>query len=125
MPILKSIAPQFLIDDLDRSISYYTSKLGFEERISYGDSYASVARDNAEIHLKVASKLPAERELRRSGEHIDAYIWVQDFTALFGTFQTNGASILYPPKTQPWGVTDFYVQDPDGYILCFGQDGPG
>jgi len=31
-PRLTSLAPQFLVDDLQRSIAYYRDKLGFEIR---------------------------------------------------------------------------------------------
>jgi len=32
----------------------------------------------------------------------------------------NGAKIIKPLTATPWGTKDFYVEDPDGYIVCFG-----
>jgi len=32
----------------------------------------------------------------------------------------NGATIIKPLTETPWGTKDFYVEDPDGYILSFG-----
>ena len=32
----------------------------------------------------------------------------------------NGAKILKPLEVTPWGTKDFYVEDPDGYIVSFG-----
>src|SRR6185312_4978963 len=59
------IAPQFLVDDLERAIGYYREKLGFELDFVYESFYAAVRRDGFSIHLKHASKLAAERDRRR------------------------------------------------------------
>ena len=32
----------------------------------------------------------------------------------------NGATILKPLEATAWGTMDFYVEDPDGYVICFG-----
>jgi uncharacterized glyoxalase superfamily protein PhnB len=35
----------------------------------------------------------------------------------------NGATILRPLNATAWGTKDFYVEDPDGYIIAFGGRG--
>jgi len=37
----------------------------------------------------------------------------------------NGAKILKPLAVTPWGTKDFYIEDPDGYIVCFGGTAAG
>ena len=32
----------------------------------------------------------------------------------------NGVTILKPLAPTAWGTKDFYVEDPDGYIISFG-----
>ena len=32
----------------------------------------------------------------------------------------NGVTILKPLAPTDWGTKDFYVEDPDGYIISFG-----
>lgn len=115
------IAPQFLVGDLDRGIAYYRDKLGFELEFQYEDFYASVTRDGCAIHLKAAEKLVADREHRKRNDHLDAYIAVADLRGLFDELQTRGADVIRPLKEEPWACTDFYVEDPDGYILCFSE----
>jgi hypothetical protein len=29
--------------------------------------------------------------------------------------------VTKPLEDRPWSCRDFYVQDPDGYILCFSE----
>ena len=62
---LASIAPQFLVDDLQRSVDYYCQRLGFELDFSYEALYASVSRDGCAIHLKAAPKTEADRAHRK------------------------------------------------------------
>lgn len=118
---LTGIAPQFLVDDLDRAIAYYCGKLGFELDFKYQSFYASVTRDGFAIHLKHGPKLAAEREYRKQNEHLDAYISVSGIRGLFSELETRGARVIKPLEQRPWACLDFYVGDPDGYILCFSE----
>ena len=118
---LTGIAPQFLVDDLDRAIAYYRDKLGFELEFVYESFYAAVTRDGFAIHLKCAPKSAADREHRKQNEHLDAYIAVCGIRGLFSELQTRGAQVLKPLEERPWGCIDFYVEDPDGNIVCFSE----
>jgi catechol 2,3-dioxygenase-like lactoylglutathione lyase family enzyme len=118
---LTGIAPQFLVDDLDRATAYYCARLGFDLEFAYESFYASVRRDGFAIHLKHAPKPPAEREFRKRHEHLDAYISVSDIRGLFSELEVRGARVIRPLEERPWACVDFYVEDPDGYILCFSE----
>ena len=115
------IAPQFLVDDLDRAIAYYRDRLGFELDFNYQSFYAGVTRDGFTIHLKHAPKIVADREHRKQNEHLDAYISVSGIRRLCSELQTRGAQVTKPLEERPWACVDFYVEDPDGYILCFSE----
>lgn len=121
---LTGIAPQFLVDDLGAAIAYYCERLGFELDFEYESFYASVTRDGSAIHLKLAPKLAALREHRRQNEHIDAYISVSGIRGLFDELKGRGARVIAPLEQRPWACLDFYVEDPDGYILCFSEQQP-
>jgi len=120
-PHIKAIAPQFLVDDLARAIAYYRDVLGFSLDFVYESFYASVSRDGCAIHLKAAHKLAAERVHRRQHEHLDAYVAVSGIRHLFDEFQARGVTVSKPLEERPWACLDFYVEDPDGYILCFSE----
>jgi catechol 2,3-dioxygenase-like lactoylglutathione lyase family enzyme len=118
---ITGIAPQFLVDDLDRAIAYYRDRLGFELDFKYESFYAGVRRDGFAIHLKHAAKLAAERAHRKQNEHLDAYIEVSGIQGLFSELQRRGAEVTKPLGERPWACLDFYVEDADGYILCFSE----
>ncbi len=118
-PRFTSLAPQFLVDDLARSIAYY-QRLGFEFGDPWEGFYAIGLRDGLELHLKEAPKSDADREHRREHEHLDAAAGVDGIEAFYEQCVANGVSILRPLAETEWGTKDFYVEDPDGNIMAFG-----
>ena len=118
---LTAIAPQLLVDDVDAAIGYYREKLGFEVDFYYDGFYAGISRDGIAIHLKCAPKTVSDRAHRRQNEHLDAYIGVAGVTRLYEEMQARGARIIKALEARPWSCLDFYVEDPDGYILCFSE----
>ena len=118
-PRMTSLAPQFLVDDLARSIAYY-EKFGFTFGEPWEGFYAIGQLDGLELHLKEAPKNVDERRDRRANEHLDAAAGVEGIEAFYAQCKANGATIIKPLAETPWGTKDFYVEDPDGNILCFG-----
>ena len=118
-PRLTSLAPQFLVDDLERSISYYM-KLGFTFSEPWEGFYAIGHLDGLELHLKEAPKFGPEREHRRAHQHLDAAAGVDGIDAFYARCLANGVTIFRPLLPTAWGTKDFYVEDPDGYIVAFG-----
>ncbi len=121
MSSIKEAAPQFLVTELSDALSFYQGQLGFAIDFVYDDYYASVSRDGARIHLKCAPKIEAERVHRKSGEHLDAYLDVVGVRELHDEFAGRGVAIFRPPDRTPWGRLEFYLEDLDGYILCFSE----
>ena len=118
---ITGVAPQFLVDDLPATIAYYADKLGFSLDFCYDSFYAAVSRDGCAIHLKCAPKTLSDRAHRQQHEHLDAYIGVTGAAALHDELRLRGALITKSLEARPWSCIDFYVEDPDGYILCFSE----
>ncbi|MCC7406615.1 MAG: VOC family protein, partial [Phycisphaeraceae bacterium] len=104
IPTCRALAPQFLVDDLEKSIAYYRDKLGFTVDFTYGGFYAGLRRDAAELHLKHAPKTMADRMHRRHNEHLDASVAVKGIDALCAELQQRGAQIIKPLENRPWGT---------------------
>ncbi len=118
-PRVTSFAPQFLVDDLARSMTYY-QKLGFTFGEPWDGFYAIGQLDGLELHLKEAPKSAGERMYRREHEHLDAAAGVDGIEAFYDRCLAKGVTILRPLTATAWGTKDFYVEDPDGYIIAFG-----
>src|SRR5262245_46524018 len=118
-PRLTSFAPQFLVDDLERSIAYYR-RIGFAFGEPWDGFYAIGQLDGLELHLKEAPKSQAGREHRRDDEHLDAAAGVDGIEAFYEQCVANGATIIKPLAATAWGTKDFSIEDPDGNVTCFG-----
>ena len=120
-PRITSFAPQLLVDDLDRAINFYSEILGFSFGPVWGGFYAIGELDGFQVHLKCAPKSVEDRINRREHEHLDVYASVAGIDALYDACKANGATILKPLARTPWGTKDFYLEDPEGYIIAFGE----
>lgn len=118
---IRTFAPQLLVDDLDKAIKFYSDVLGFSFGTPWRGFYAIGERDGFEVHLKCAPKTAADRAHRREHEHLDIYAGVVGVDALYETCKANGATITKPLAGTAWGTRDFYIMDPEGYILAFGE----
>ena len=116
---ITSFAPQFLVLDLERSIAYYR-KLGFQFGEPWQGFYAIGQVDGFELHLKEAPKHEADRQWRRDHQHLDAAAGVSGIESFYQHCVANGITITRPLTATPWGTKDFYIEDPDGYIISFG-----
>jgi catechol 2,3-dioxygenase-like lactoylglutathione lyase family enzyme len=100
-------------------MSFY-QKLGFRFGEPWDGFYAIGERDGLELHLKEAPKNLAERQYRRDNEHLDAAAGVDGIEAFYEHCVAKDATILRPLAATAWGTKDFCLEDPDGYIICFG-----
>lgn len=116
------VAPVLRVADLERSIAYYRDQLGFGLEFNYGGFYASVMRDGCRIHLKCSAPAPRDQQAFEAAEHIDVCIGVGDAGALAPRFAAAGAVFTVKLREMPYGK-EFYLRDPDGYILGFVQAG--
>ena len=121
MYTITSAAPQLLVDDLDKTLAFYKAVLGFTVDFIYEDFYAGISLGGGVLHIKCAPKIAEDRQHRRTHEHLDAYFTVTCIENLYHELESRGAPIRRALEPRPWGMRDFYIEDPDGYILCFGE----
>ena len=116
--ILKGMSPQLIVTDIKRSVKFYAIKLGFSIEFNYEDFYASVSKDGYTIHLKSGMSAKEERKNRRDNEHLDLFFAVDHIETLYKEISQSAIEITQPLRTMPYGK-EFYIADPDGYIIGF------
>jgi len=115
---IKKMSPQFLVSDFERSIQNYTKVLGFDLEFRYEDFYAGIIKDGYSIHLKCGQPSREERENKKENNDLDIVFSVDNVDALYEEYSQKPIEIIQPLCERPYGK-EFYIADPDGYILAF------
>ena len=121
--MLSYIAPVLRVSDLARSVAFYRDRLEFDVVFVYEGFYAEVRRDGCRMHLNCSPPTPRDQAAFERDEHIDVCIVVADAEVLWTGFASKGVSFSVRLRDMPYG-SEFYVRDPDGYILGFVQPKP-
>jgi catechol 2,3-dioxygenase-like lactoylglutathione lyase family enzyme len=118
-PLWIQITPVFGVSRLDQSVAFFKDVLGFGIW-SPGGGYAYVEHDRFGLRLI---------ELDDNAPHppgcAHAYVDVSDVERLFAEWEPRlcdlPAERWGAPKDQAYGQREFWVRDPDGNLLTFGQ----
>lgn len=112
------MSPQLVVKDINHSIDFYTNVLAFHVDFRYEDFYAGIVKDGYSIYLKTGEPSIETREHKRENEHIDIVFSVDNIESLFDELSSKSINITQPLRDMPYGK-EFYVADPDGYIIAF------
>ena len=122
--MLTGHAPVLLVDDVQVALDYYRDKLGFDvshyERLPEHYGYAS--RDGCHVHFaRFEGARPRPNHTVAPPDMFDIYLYVQDVDAFHTELAERGADVIQEPLDQGYGLRDFRVRDPHGYVLAFGK----
>ncbi|MGG6461329.1 VOC family protein [Solilutibacter silvestris] len=118
---IRNIIAQLRTTDLERSIDFYTSKLGMTLEFRYQDFYAGIRSGDRILHLKhVDERDPSIHDVREHG-HFHLYFEVDDVRALAGTLRERGVALVSDVHDTDWQTREFVVEDDQGHTLYFGQ----
>jgi catechol 2,3-dioxygenase-like lactoylglutathione lyase family enzyme len=109
------------VRDLDAAIVFYRDVIGLAviPRPAFDFAGAWFALGKQELHLVHDPQLsPAAR-----GNHHFA-IWVENHAAVVADLRKKGVTSR-GPQLRPDGVQQFFVTDPDGYVIEFMSAPPG
>jgi predicted enzyme related to lactoylglutathione lyase len=121
---LTGLSPAFFATDLKNSAEYYRDALGFQIEQYWGEPpcFVIVSRDGVQIMLRLRGETIVQPSRKWSAEAWDAYIYVRNLDSYIDDLKSRKAKILKGPETTSYGMLEVQIEDPDGYVLCFGQD---
>ncbi len=124
MSKLKSAAPTFPVADVDATIRWYESELGFTG-YPFPENpphvFASVSRDDVEIMFQRIEGYQKQGLYHlRGGGVWDAYIRMEGVKEFYEAIRDK-VEINMPLRKQGYGDWEFEVKDPNGYILVFSE----
>lgn len=110
VPVLASL-------DIERSINFFCSKLGFDKVHIAQDEYGIVANGPVEIHFWACKD-------RHIAEATSCRVQVKAIETLHA--QCASQAIVHPNAplaNKPWGTQEFAILDPDGNLVTFFEEG--
>ncbi|MEQ9401965.1 MAG: glyoxalase superfamily protein [Cyclobacteriaceae bacterium] len=119
MKLFSHSSPIFPVDDPLKTAEYYRDVLGFDINFKWEDppTYIVINRDDAVgIHL-----VKNEGDFTPPVNHASLFIFVHDVDAVYQEYQQSGAEITRTIDNRDYGMRDFDVRDPNGFILVFGK----
>ncbi|MEX1254469.1 MAG: VOC family protein [Dehalococcoidia bacterium] len=116
---LVRVAPEFFVRDIGASVAFYL-RLGFAALRQEPD-FAVMALGDA--HVLLADERLAGGQLRDAsavrGAGVNIRIMVEDVDAMHRLATAAGASIVHDIADRSYGLRDFIMADPDGFLLRF------
>ena len=116
----RSISPSLTVNDLARSLRFYTEGLGFTkgEEWKDGEKLTGVMLQSAKVMLMLGQDDFAKGRDRVKGVGIRLYIETDaDINQLAAQAQATGGTLDSGPAELGWGPIGFTLTDPDGYKL--------
>lgn len=118
-------APDYIVlvvEDLDRSLRFYTETLGIPlghrsgpfAQLDTGQTRLALYHRPAMADTLGWGELPAP-DPQRPGFELG--FKVDDVDAAFAELTTAGVEAVTPPTDRPWGQRTAYVRDPDGHLI--------
>lgn len=125
---VQGVSALLQVFDMPTSVRFYRDVLGFEiveTSPREGDQFdwGLLRLNNAHVMLNTAYEQDS-RPSRPDPVHLAAhgdtclYFSCPDVDAAYQHLRTHGINVQ-EPKVAPYGMKQLYVQDPDGYSLCF------
>jgi len=122
-----TIVPNLLVANVERSLAFYTATLGFERGMTVPDQppfvFASATNGSVEVFLNdrstTAKESPQMAGLAPGGGNT-MFIEVEGIDALHDRLRPQ-VTIVMTIVTQWYGMREFAMTDPDGYVITFAQ----
>jgi catechol 2,3-dioxygenase-like lactoylglutathione lyase family enzyme len=110
----RSVSPMLQSSDLQRTIDWYESVLGFR-CVGREDGWCRLERD------RVSLMFMRNAHFGEPNATATQYIYLHDLAAFWDTIKDR-VKAEWGPEKMPYGMMEFAIKDPDGYLLSFGEE---
>jgi uncharacterized glyoxalase superfamily protein PhnB len=127
------VTPNLIVADIERSLAFYRDVLGFSVVATVPDAapfvFVMLQRDTVQVFLNtsgsVKDSLPQLAARPIGGTNtmfidVQAASTAEGIDALFDSVQAQ-ARVVMPLKDQFYGMREFGIEDPDGYVIFVAQ----
>ena len=127
MPHVKKLTPNLVVSNVERSVAFYCDTLGFTLTQKVPDQsplvFATVQSGDVEIFLNAPEPAIAEYPAFKSrpiGGTLTLFMEVEGIASLHEAL-AGRVTVVMPLERKWYGVTEFAIVDPDGYVITFAE----
>jgi catechol 2,3-dioxygenase-like lactoylglutathione lyase family enzyme len=128
MPICTKLTPNLIVSSIDRSLAFYEGVLGFSRGMTVPPDagpfvFASVTSGPIEIFFNAPDAAVKEYPAltgRPIGLTGTMFIEVEAIEDLYKELEPK-VKVVMPYIEQWYGMKEFAIADPDGYVITFAQ----
>ena len=121
------LTPNLIVSSVERSLAFYTDVLGFDRGMTVPEespfAFASVTSGPVEIFFNARSTVARENPqfagLETAGGNT-MFVEVEAVDALHDRIKA-AVPIVMAIHTQWYGMREFAIADPDGYVITFAE----
>jgi uncharacterized glyoxalase superfamily protein PhnB len=129
---LSDVTPNLVVSNVERSLAFYRDVLGFSVTATVPDAaplaFAWMQRDGVSVFLNSLESVEEHADLaaRQIGGTATLFITIEaddvnsGIDALFASISPR-AKVMMKLKDQFYGMREFGIEDPDGYVVFFAQ----
>ena len=119
------LSPTMALRDMSKTIAFYRDSLGFELGMTFPDAdspeYADLSKDGMVLMFIPAKNCGIDHS-EKLGMGVNFYMEIDvDIDQYYADLKGKGVNITIDIKDEPFGIRDFTVEDPDGYLLTFNK----
>ena len=126
---LKTLIPNLIVEDVNRTTEYYQRTFGFEIVMTVPDSgafeFAMLKLDNVTIMFQsmkgFIEALPEYKD-QKVGGTLFLYFDVENLDKIYNKAKIANADIVVDINTTFYGTREFTMKDCDGYLLIFAEE---
>lgn len=126
MPEITKLTPNLIVSNVERSLAFYRDVLGFAVAMTVPDAspfaFAAVTSGPVEIFLNAPNagdEYPQFKD-RPVGGTLTLFIEVRGIHTLHEQLKDR-APIVMPLEKKWYGMTEFAISDPDGWVITFAE----
>ncbi len=117
-PVVKRISPMLATDDMEKTLAFYESVLGFKPILN-SPNYSVIERDGQTVHFQKAA---SEEVMKSMREHTEFYLEVSGIRDLWRHVQTfKDRYRIRDLFERGYGMTEFHIADPNGCLIFVGE----
>ena len=124
---IKKLTPNLIVSSVERSLAFYCDVLGFTTITTVPDAppfvFAIVQSGAVEIFLNALAAATEEYPAMAGkplGGTLTLYCEVSGIEQIYAELKDR-VKVTMPLEKKWYGVTEFAFEDPDGWVLTFGE----